>query len=213
MNVILIESAGKILGGIVGTMIFLRWVAPAIVDGVRKTRQIAAALSNLGPFMERTDKLAQEFPKLAARVARIEEAVGPNGGKSLFDSQTRVEADLAFLKEAMALDQATPVFRATPEGQYEWVNDRYAELVDMVAEDLLGNGWVSAVCEKDRGKVMREWESAVQQQRRFSMTFSVIGQDAREVLVYCRAFPLRLHGEPRFFVGRIEPVAINSRGV
>ena len=204
MNVVLIESIGKILAGFVGVTVFLRWVVPGLRAAFRKSHEIAVALSDLGPFMAtaRTD-----FRALDERVKRIERNVGPNGGKSLFDSQSRIEADLAFLKEAMMLDQVSPLFRATPEGLYEWANDRYAELVNVNVEELLGNGWVSTVAEQDREKVVREWESAVAQRRRFSMTFSMIGSDNREVLVHCRAFPLLLHGSLRFFVGRIEPVA------
>lgn len=214
-NVIWVEAIGKILSGVVGITIFLRWVLPAMIHLVRKSRDVAAALSALGPFMETARKdfkaLDAFFRDLDARVKRIELNVGPNGGKSLYDSQRRVEDDLAFLKEAMTLDQVSPLFRATPSGQFEWVNDRFAELVNVPADDLLGNGWMSAICEQDREKVVREWESAVAHRRRFNMTFSILGHDGREVLVYCRAFPMSLHGEPRFFVGRIEPVIADRR--
>ena len=213
-EIVLLESVGKILAGIVGVSVFILAATRGTIkahDWTTRTyvyfRGIWHSLAELGPFIQRTDALAAEFPKLAARVARIEEAVGPNGGKSLIDGMTRLEISNAFIHHAVAMDQPHPTFRTDAAGQCSWVNDKYSELVGLPAERLLGNGWISCIAEPDRDRVTTEWERCVEYRRVFRMRFNMVLADAALMQVHCTALPVQARGDLQGFFGRLETLA------
>jgi len=200
-SVILIESVGKILAGVVGSIVAVRAARKGLIAWHGRKASHASDMRTIVAAMERME----------ARLARIEGFVGPNGGKSLIDAATRLETTVQFLHEVVAMEQPWPTFRASAKGEVEWANDRFVELVGMPIDRVSGNGWISAIAETDRQRVSDEWSRCVAERRLFKMRFAVTNAEGRDMIVNCTAIPVVLRGELRCIAGKIESVATVRR--
>ncbi|NJM93309.1 MAG: PAS domain S-box protein, partial [Cytophagales bacterium] len=71
------------------------------------------------------------------------------------------------------LTQAAPVgiYQTDEEGNCLFINQRWREITGLSSEEALGAGWIHALHEDDRGKVLWEWENSVKGQREFKLEY------------------------------------------
>jgi len=137
-----------------------------------------------------TEKLT---PETVEALITIAHQLKPNGGSSIHDKISRIE--VAMLRENAVRRQqicATGLafWESDAEGKTIFASDAMSELVGVDAEEILGNGWVTALHPDDRERVYKEWTSAMQQKRAFLATYSFQHRDGQFVSVQGRSHPI-----------------------
>lgn len=72
------------------------------------------------------------------------------------------------------------VFEADAEGNVVYVNRRWEELTGLTLEELLGQGWVRAICPDDLGRVMQCWSEALDAGSEFADEFRLRNRNGDE---------------------------------
>lgn len=127
------------------------------------TKHIRKVNATLGGFVEIIPiltKLAEEFK--------------PNGGSSLRDAIDRLEKKSSLSEQrirALISYSDIPCFESDAKGQCVWVSKKWCEFAGISMEEAHGNGWVVALPEHERDRVFEEWQSAIEQQREFVLTY------------------------------------------
>lgn len=93
---------------------------------------------------------------------KIDEHLKPNGGNSIKDHLTRIEAKIdsvdATQKAMLDLqEESTGHFLATSSGEFFWVSDKFCELMGIERKECLGTKWFKAVSETHRATVHQYW--------------------------------------------------------
>ncbi len=174
---------------------------------VRGFLAVKQSLEQLGPFMEVSDR---RFQDLSEKLFTLETNLGPNSGQFIYEAIIRMESDMAFVLKIITINDDRPMFKATPDGECEWVNQQYAELTGFQVSELLGRGWVSVISETDRVRVLDEWQRAVKDRRVFEMKFKVLKAKGAPVCVHAQALPVVLRGKVVSYFGRWDECDCNE---
>jgi PAS domain S-box-containing protein len=150
---------------------------------------------NWKSFFQRIDTLQTGLTEVQVSQKTMKDQMGVNGGKSLRDAIDRIE-DTVRRSEARqsAIGHAfsRPLFETNAKGLYVHVNHAYEELTGFSLDELLGNGWFSAVYIEDRRHIATEWAHAVKDQRLFRADFRLLtGAGSSSKQVYMEATPMR----------------------
>lgn len=94
---------------------------------------------------------------------KIDEHLKPNGGNSIKDHLTRIEAKLdsvdATQKALLDLqEESSGHFLANPTGDFFWVSDIFCSIVGLERDECLGAQWLKAVSEEDQMSVHQHWD-------------------------------------------------------
>ncbi|NBQ70348.1 MAG: PAS domain-containing protein, partial [Nitrosomonadaceae bacterium] len=158
------------------------------------------------PCWEFTQRLKTAF----THIERMSIELKPNGGGSLYDIIKRIERQtVTAIERHRALIDSLHIirFESSAKGQCEWVSSAYMELTGLSQEQAQGNGWISAVHLDDRAKVVGEWQSCMQQQRTFLMTYRLINVTTNDVHdVACVGKPILQNDVIVGYVGTITPL-------
>lgn len=84
-----------------------------------------------------------------------------------------------------------PIWRSGPSGNALWCNDVMLRLLGRTMDDIEGEGWRSIIAEDDRERVTREWQSCMEQDRKFDMTYSWLDAKGGLVPIHATAHILR----------------------
>jgi PAS domain S-box-containing protein len=149
-----------------------------------------AAVNTHEKIVALTEKLT---PATVDAIVTIAYQLKPNGGSSLHDKISRIEAEL--LRENAVRRQqicATGLafWESDSAGKVVFASAALGELIGTSTEDILGNGWVTNLHPEDREQVFAEWEAAVQQKRAFFSTYRFLHRDGQSVLVQGRSHPI-----------------------
>ncbi len=129
----------------------------------------------------------------------------PNGGTSLRDSVNRIEqhvGELTAVNEAVQQLSRKPMFKTDPAGNCIWINTSYSITTGKDIEDLKGEGWLSVIHPDHRKMVCDEWESAVNDHRRFDLRYNVVNTNTgNEYLVNCKAYPVIVNKKVTGYIG------------
>lgn len=138
---------------------------------------------------------------IVEKVTRIDEALGPNGGKSVVDRLQRIEdgqkgaaTEMAWMRARSDADQRTatePRLELDARGQVTMVNRSFEGFVDRGAGDVIGRGFIGVVHPEDRDRVVREWQHAVEDQRWFESALRLLPREGRVRWVRMYAEPMR----------------------
>jgi PAS domain-containing protein len=150
-------------------------------------------------------KMYAAVDTLQATVNSLLKELTPNGGSSLRDAINRIETDIKQVKflNKTHLDHAVPTAMFTSDGNgiCNWVNRACCEFYDTHPGDLIGTGWENYIEQSERSYVRTEWFRAVNEERAFDMTYTVIAADNIKRKVRCRAFGSRGTG----YIGYLYP--------
>lgn len=151
-----------------------------------------------------------EFKTCVSDVQRIKEAVGPNGGRSLYD-----RAETAFrsarLNEArlstmidVVVDR--PMFEANSAGDFTWCNRALENTYETSCDNMAGRGWINLILPEDRDRVVRELRHAVADRRSFQTMARFVTQRAGATVM------ARFSAQPIVDESAGEPVVIAWMG-
>lgn len=131
----------------------------------------------------------------------------PNGGGSMKDSLNRIETRQLIKDQkdrALSNDALFGIWESDPEGRCTYVNRTYQRITGYGFESLEGFGWVNIILDKDRDRVLQEWESALKQQREFYSEFRIETPDGKVTPVISVGHPLKARdGVLKGYVGQL----------
>jgi PAS domain S-box-containing protein len=119
--------------------------------------------------------------------------VGPNGGKSLWDGQKRIEERQMLLDARSGMQliyDEVAEWRTDEAGRTIRTNGIQASVCGRQEADFLGFSWLAVVHEDDRHAVRAEWVQAVSDKRIFEMKYRLVGSCGTIYPVHVRAWPM-----------------------
>ncbi len=85
------------------------------------------------------------------------------------------------------------IFRADATGKYVYVNERWTEISETSAAEVLGERWTDHIHFDDRARVIKEWQEAVRQQTHFFSEFRFLNKHHHIKWIVSRAQVQRDH--------------------
>lgn len=123
----------------------------------------------------------QKILSISTKIQHINDQLTSNGGKSLVDVVQRIEArqirneqrERAFLQH-----HSSPMFELDSLLALKWANASFLRSVQLDSDEINGYGWHNAICEKDRERVVEEFEKASNASRNIQLvcTLSARGE-------------------------------------
>lgn len=166
---------------------------------------LVALLEKLGQLtpQQQMELLVQLAAALGAVIAIWKMVVKP-GWKRLKDARhhvvklIEVPAAVDRIEERQILSDARnrarwntgePMFETDAKGATIWWSDSYKKLVGALNDEGKGMGWLNFIVLEDREDVYKEWMFAVDQQRDYHATISLLTTEGKQA--YCvMAFPI-----------------------
>lgn len=157
----------------------------------------------LSPLHDLWDKM-QRMMDIGEQLHSI---LTPNGGSSIADTINKISNDIAWITSRLKLlssKETDMTFEASAAGEFINANKFFLHFVDRSLEEVIRNGWLNIITEKDRDRVWKAWNKAVEQERDFESDFHIIRDDS-VALVHCTATVVRTNKNVLGFLGIIEP--------
>lgn len=168
------ENYKTIIG--LATFVGMAWKGVSmIIKYINK--EIVQKLNNI------TD-LQNGFKEIQASNANILKELQPNGGSSIKDQIKAIRTDIAYVKAREAsriyIDRQ-PQWECDINGHCVKVNKAWTELTGLSENDAAGNGWMKAIHDSDRVRVLENWEEAVHNNNSFFMRFRIRNKITNEI--------------------------------
>ena len=109
---------------------------------------------------------------------------------SQFKNLSRQHKKLEALQKSMLNISEIPTFETDEKGACNFANKAYLNFLKRPFEELKGYGWFNIIHPDDRKKVKDEWDSALEDNRNFELTFRVICKERKVYSVLCESHPL-----------------------
>jgi PAS domain S-box-containing protein len=107
--------------------------------------------------------------------------------KELESSLQESEANLRAMADAMP----QMVWGATPDGQWDYYNQRWCELAGRASNEMQPDTWMELLQEDDRARVVAEWQHSVATGEPFDTEFRVCDRAGQCRWLLARALPVR----------------------
>jgi PAS domain S-box-containing protein len=152
--------------------------------------------------------LKQHIESEENQLNRIEAELHPNGGNSIRDVLNAIairqyEFD-AFLRAQLNI-HSVAIVRTDISGKLTQVNRAYQAFTGLSPEEALGDGWINAIADEDRGRVIKLWETAVSGGREFHETV-IFERNNIKTEAMCNVYrELDSQGHLRGYLGVILP--------
>ncbi len=191
-------------------------------DFMLRTADVIAAIASIGVAVGAVWALFKK-PWVAVRawlkktddgltqVYVMSQALGPNGGSSLYDKITSTEqrSQVTGARVDWLCDQLDrPNYECAPDGANVRINASFTTQFGYSPSEMLGQRWVRLIHPTDRERVMAEWEHAIGDKRMFESQFRA--QTRHGVTLHVRAVaepqPHPTTGVILRWLGRIEIV-------
>jgi len=149
------------------------------------------------PIVLQIYQFIQEHLDLPQKIDAIYKEIRPNGGGSMKDAVGKLQQSVAKIEKrqiAEYMNSAFPCLETDDKGDITWVNRSYLRMLNTTFEEVQGKGWKNFVHPKDRERIFKEWQEAVDDKREYRTTFSFISQNGGEIPVHGSALPIGKEG-------------------
>ncbi len=120
------------------------------------------------------------------------------------------ESEIRF--QALARISPVGIFRTDSTGECVYVNERLCKITDKPSQALMGRGWMNAIHEEDRERIVESWNRTTQKQGTFYEEYRFRKQDDLVTWVICQAVPeTDLLGRIVGYVGMITDITQRRR--
>lgn len=154
-----------------------------------------------------------ESGALAARVAQLE--AEKESLQQELQARRHIESLLLESEQRYAsLATAAPVgiYRIDDAGQCIYVNDYYCQITGLPLEAAMGAGWQQAIHPEDRDRVLRTWETCLQESYLCALEYRYLQADGAVVWVYSQTTLERgAGGATMGYVGTITDISDRKR--
>ena len=171
--------------------------------------KVGAAIGSIIIIFTNFNKLIvflKDLSSLSESIKRIEAELKYNGGSSVKDIASKIEARQAMQEHRLCYlldgNLEVGIFETDENGNCVRVNTGYTILAEKASEDCLGNGWINNIHPDDRDSVSKEWTASVQQSRPFHSKYRFVNSKG-SVNVSCKASPIFSKGKIIAWIGII----------
>lgn len=194
------ETVGVFLGILASALAVLRglWkLAPVLHRKLRK--------------MFGVEDLKTDLAAMQNQLQFVVDELRPNGGASIRDSLNRIEIRQVLHEQrqkAILSDMTVGVFETDVKGNFVWVNRKYLRMTGRAPGEVKGTGWVNTVADRDRERVVNEWNAAIAEQREFEAEFMMLTPDNERLCVHMRTYKMSDPDNPQSnlgFMGMVTP--------
>lgn len=191
--------------GLLGSGVWLIW----------KVSKRDSQISNQNSaVLEKITNIADKVVKMEVKLNKVCDIVGyqfqKNGGGSTTDKIDRIEVALNEISERQVIDfllDDQPKYECDENGHCVRVNYAWRKLTGLSEEDALGNGWLSAIHQKNVGMVRNHWEDFIHNHIPFDVEYIFINpQTKKEILVKSRAIRKDDKGGLKIIIGTVEVI-------
>jgi hypothetical protein len=143
----------------------------------------------------------------------LAEQFKPNGGSSFYDKLNLLHRDVKIIGAKFnAMLNLTPnvaFFKTCEEGYYEFITPLWSEITGLGLEQAEGYGWINAVAEEDKDRVIKEWNNAISQEREFHMDYYIMNfkTNVKHKVHACTNVVRDDNGKPIKYLGTLKVVA------
>jgi PAS domain S-box-containing protein len=181
-------------------VVVLRWMWRAVP---RCWRHLRNNMFGIGDLKEDIGKMHETLDHIVTELR-------PNGGSSIRDSLNRIELRQVLQEQrqkAILTDMSVGVFETDTEGSFIWVNRKYLRMTGRAPSEVNGSGWVNTIAERDRERVISEWQTAIAEEREFEAEYMIITPDNDRAKVAVRTYKMvGQQSEPLGFMGVMTPI-------
>lgn len=205
LNNIAFIFASLISLGLLGSGVWLIW----------KVSKRDSQISNQNSaVLEKITNIADKVVKMEIKLNRVCDIVGyqfqKNGGGSTTDKIDRIEVALSEISERQVIDfllDDQPKYECDENGHCVRVNYAWRKLTGLSEEDALGNGWLTAIHQKNVGIVRNHWEDFIHNHIPFDVEYIFINpQTKKEILVKSRAIRKDDKKGLKIIIGTVEVI-------
>lgn len=152
-------------------------------------KPVMAKYNYLVDTLQSTNIIAKEVQQaMSEKVVPFMHSFGDefstNSGKSIKDRITRIDNALKReeLRNKLLADSLLTIgaYECDAEGDCVWANRTLCEMFGMSFSDMLGNGWLSAICEPDRKRVWKDWLENIQLDIPYDSVYNVCNVESGE---------------------------------
>lgn len=131
------------------------------------------------------------------KIEHMYQELTPNGGSSLKDSIDRMENSLILSTERFKATNAnshSAMFETDADGNCIWVNRTYCRLTQRTPDQLMGKGWVNAICPAVREVTVGEFEKSVRENREMQgLASEFITPSGDCINIECSTYKMKNH--------------------
>lgn len=112
----------------------------------------------------------------------------PNGGGSLFDRIKRIEDEILKSKSrtlVLLSVHVDGVYECDANGNCIWTNKALQDMFGLNENELLGNGWLLAIDEKDRIDVWNDWKECIDKNIPYQSTYRITNHNKHFICESC----------------------------
>ena len=191
--------------GLLGSGVWLIW----------KVSKRDSQISNQNSaVLEKITNIADKVVKMEVKLNKVCDIVGyqfqKNGGGSTTDKIDRIEVALNEISERQVIDfllDDQPKYECDENGHCVRVNYAWRKLTGLSEEDALGNGWLTAIHQKNVGMVRNHWEDFIHNHIPFDVEYIFINpQTKKEILVKSRAIRKDDKKGLKIIIGTVEVI-------
>lgn len=172
-----------------------------VLPVVHMSRQLLRFLESVNHSM---DQVRESLPTLLDMAQNFRS----NGGSSLSDVIQRIDRklDMNDAWNRIVVNLAVSAYvEFDSEGRCSWVSERFCRMTGLMPSSVKVNGWINAVTEADRARVMTAWTEAIDQQRDFDTFFELTSGE--RVHMMCRA-ARSFKGSLLGYIGTLDPAPL-----
>lgn len=153
------------LSAIAGALFgIFKWIISPILRQIEEEKAFRARLRIL--LNEFKPREGHSVPEL---LARANDSI-----ESISTTITRLEKTQLFKEEMLrsfAQSFGLGMYETESDGRCRWVSPHWSNLMGISLEEAKGNGWIFGIAKEDRERLSREWKLAVDEGRRFDISF------------------------------------------
>jgi PAS domain S-box-containing protein len=158
-----------------------------------------------------------EIREIKANQATFQMEMHPNGGGSLKDQLNRIEDQgnntYALTGAKLHVDQQA-MFVTNKFGKVTSNNYQHQMLTGFSADQVEGDAWILVIAPKERARVSKGWQEAVDQQREYSEDVMYVTPKGRQYKVHVKAArQLDSEGKLRGWLGVVTPLDAFGRRI
>ena len=130
-----------------------------------------------------------------ARIDRVCETLGPNGGSSLHDKITAIDRRSAVAEaRGVTLTDSAGVgeWQSSTSGVCTYISRNVCRRTGRAESEFLGHEWRNVIHPEDVERVEDEWNAAVREGRSFSLRYRWTHSDGHSIPIRATASPLRI---------------------
>ena len=152
-------------------------------------------------------KIKTELDEVKKTLNDIQKVVNAGSAESIADKVDKViKANRLAFKREQAIRGLThqPFYECTENGHAFFLNDALLYLLGLGLDEALGYGWVKAISEFEKDKVLAEWERAVRYGSEFKTEYTIAKTNQRVLseAKICRDE----NGEIEFIIGTVTKI-------